>query len=277
LIPRSFRGRPPRLPDNFTQQVISTVRFASLLSNPKIPTKICSRVWDPTLHKYYPDSFRKSCKEILLCSSAPEIQPPPKVAKEQINAAAHLPPTLWKEVISFTHRDWFEQPRSEESFLRQRLEEERRATAQAEEARVEAEERLRIMERERDAYRRLALRWQARLQGLLRNRPDNEAEDEDNDATLFMGHDNLNDIIRQFQEGADDSSDDEDTTQGEEAMDAEPSEGEDDDASIADMDAEEETMSTSDSESTMAASPPESSAPVFMRQARTVSIASREA
>jgi len=256
--------------------VISNVHFASLLVNPKIPTKIQSRIWEPALHKYYPESFRKSCKEILLCSHAPKIQPPPKVLKEQINAAAHLPRALWMEVLSFTHRDWFEQPRSEEVMLRHRLEEERQATTAANEARVDVESRLRVVERERDAYRRLALRWQSRLQSVLRNQDRNrEAADDANDDSAFMLPGDLNAIIRQFQDEA--VSSDEEDTQGGEPMDAELSEGDDDNDSNAAMEDAEEEESASDSESTMAASPPESSSPVFLRQARTVSIASHEA
>lgn len=209
-----------------------------------------------------------------MCSHAAKIQPPPKVLKEQINAAAHLPRALWMEVLSFAHRDWFEQPHSEEAVLRQRLEEERRATAAANEARVDAESRLRVVERERDAYRRLALRWQSRLQSVMRDQDRHGEAADANDDAAFMLPGDLNAIIRQFQDEA--ASSDEENTQGEEPMDAELSEGDDDNDSNEEMeDAEDE--STSDSESTMAASPPESSSPVFLRQARTVSVASHEA
>jgi len=257
-----------------------------------IPTKIRSRVWEPSLHKYYPESFRKSCKEILLCSRAPELQPPPEVMKEQINAAAQLPRALWVEVLSYTHRDWFAKPRSEEFFLRQRLEEERQAATRAHEARLDAETRLRLVERERDAYRRLALRWQSRLQSVTRNRDgtaaaargedaDEDDDVDDDDNSVFARAGGLNAIIRQFQEEAGSSDDDDDDdTQGEEdaerdAMDAEES----DDADGGELNvAMEDAETESDSESTMAASPPESvSSPVFLRQARTVSVASHGA
>ena len=200
------------------------------------------------------------------------MQPPPKVIKEQVNAAAQLPRALWLEVLSYTHHDWFEQPRSEECFLRQRLEEERQAVAQANEARLEAEVRLRAAERERDSYRRLALRWKSRLQSVLRSRDRSGEDNVSNVDSAFMLAGDLDAIMRQFQEEA--VSSDEETSQGNEAMEEELSVGGDDNDSNAVME-EAGEESASDSESTIAGSPLESSASaVFLRQARTVSIVS---
>ena len=284
-LPPFLRGQPAQLqlPGGFSHQFISNVHFASLLFNPKIPTEISSRVWEPSLHKYYPESFRKSCKEILLCSHAPKVQPPPKVMNEQVNAAAHLPRALWLEVLSYTDRDWFEQPRSEEWVLRRRLEEERQAVARAKEeerqavaraneARLDAEVRLRAAERERDACRRLALLWKSRLQTVLRSRSRPGEADDDNGESAYLLAGDFDAIVHQLQDEA--ASSDEDVSQGNEPMEEELSDGGDDNDSNAVME-EAEAENASDSESTIAASPPESSATaVFLRQPRTVSIVS---
>jgi hypothetical protein len=184
------RGVPPTLSEDFTEHVITGVRFATLLNSPVIPTTIRSRIWDPALHKYYPESFRNSCKEILLCSRAPLVQPPPVengTMESRINLASQLPKSVWMEILSFTHRDWFTQPESETDILRRRLEQEQLAVRRADEARRDAEMRLRSMERERDGYRRLALRSLARLQALLQERGVEESEDMHTDDDIFQG------------------------------------------------------------------------------------------
>lgn len=90
----------------FSQQILSGVRFAPLLENPRIPSVLPSKIWDPSVHHNYPDSFRNSCREILLCSHASRVQgPPPIEPKETLNAACLLPRVLWMEVLSYTHRD----------------------------------------------------------------------------------------------------------------------------------------------------------------------------
>jgi hypothetical protein len=161
--------------EDFTQQVLSGVRFASLLQYPKLETIIPSTVWSPSVHNYYPDSFRASCKEILLCSNSEYVQPRQAVPERKINLAATLPPVLWLEIMSYTHRSWFEPAQSETAFLRQRLLEEQADAQRAHQGRLEAEARLHAVERERDVYRLLAHRWQARLQTLLRERGGNAA------------------------------------------------------------------------------------------------------
>jgi hypothetical protein len=88
--------------EHFSQQTLSGVRFAPLLSVPKMETVIPSTVWDPSIHNFYPDSFRASCKELLLCSNSDAVQPRHQVP--QINLAAMLPKVLWMEIMSFTHR-----------------------------------------------------------------------------------------------------------------------------------------------------------------------------
>lgn len=91
--------------EDFTQQVLSGVRFASLLHFPRIETVIPSTVWNPLIHNYYPDSFRASCKEILLCSNSEYVQPRQERPESKINLAAMLPKVLWLEIMSYTHRN----------------------------------------------------------------------------------------------------------------------------------------------------------------------------
>jgi hypothetical protein len=190
------------------------------------------------------------------------------------------------EILSFTHRDWFEQPRSDEDFLRRRLFEEQQAARRAEQARLEAEARLRMAERERDGYRLLALRWQARLRAVIQDHGGDAAEEDGllgiddisqaasavlHNGPLFLRLGGLNAIIRQFQE---DDSDDEEEQQEEEAAEEN-----------ADMEAEEEDDATAmeeasevvDEPESMAESPGRSSPAAFMRpQARAVSITSHD-
>jgi hypothetical protein len=91
----------------FTQRVLAGVRFAPLVSFPTIKTVILARIWSPSLHRYYPDSFRNSCKTLLLCSHANyDTQPvEPIPPKELVNVASMLPRALWMEIMSYTHRD----------------------------------------------------------------------------------------------------------------------------------------------------------------------------
>lgn len=230
-IPRSVRGSPPALSQDFNEHVVTGVRFASLVHTSSSPTVIPSRIWGPSLHKHYPETFRKSCREILLCSQASAYQPPPAVpvVKQEcnINVAAQLPKPIWMEILSYTHRDWFERPQSESEILRLRLEHEQQAVRRADEARREAEMRLRAMERERDGYRRLALRTEARLLAMIdkrggsstaRNESDDMLTDDETSQVLsrvsrsrvILSLTGMNAFIRQFQQDmSDDDHDDE--------------------------------------------------------------------
>ena len=89
--------------DDFSQQLISGVRFAPLLTYPRMPTIIHATVWEPALHQSYPDSFQKASKTILMCGGSDPIQPEPK-PRDRRNVAAMLPPAIWMEILSFTHR-----------------------------------------------------------------------------------------------------------------------------------------------------------------------------
>jgi hypothetical protein len=90
----------------FSQQVISSVRFASLATTPKKEVILPSPVWEPQLHHYYPDSFRSVCKELLMCNQSEYYQPLTQVRppEARINLAATLPKAIWMEIMAFTHR-----------------------------------------------------------------------------------------------------------------------------------------------------------------------------
>jgi len=148
----------------YTQETLSAVRFAPLLSHPRVDTVIPMRVWTPSWHKFYPDSFQNSCKAILLCSNSNYVQPEKWQPKGKLNVAALLPRALWLEILSYTRRDWFEAPQSEVEFLRQRLKEEQENAERARRSSLEANLRCHIVERERDMYKILALRLRARIQ-----------------------------------------------------------------------------------------------------------------
>lgn len=292
-LPRSFHGNSHKLSDDFSENVITGVRFASLVNGPPLPTVIQSRVWGPSLHKHYPETFRNSCKEILLCSQASAHQPPPFVPiikkADQINVAAQLPKSLWLEVLSFCNRDWFEQPKSEAEILRQRLQHYEIVTARAEEARRDAEMRLQMMIRERDGYRRLALRTQVRLQSIINESATaNEPEDmlTDDETSLVISRfsrtrvvSGMNAFIRQFQQDLsdDDQDDDLEDDQGSQEIrletldDASTSNSVDDDVS----DGLESSSTNSDTlVPTRISTDTSSTESVMFRQSRTVSMSS---
>jgi len=153
----------------FTTQVLSGVRFAPLVAGPVTKTIIPARVWDPSTHRHFPEAFHKASMEVFMCCNSLYTQPLPRPKKpeERINLAAMLPRVLWMEILSFTHRKWFEREETETEFLRKRLHEEQANAAKAQQARLEAEARCLVAERERDVYRLLARRWQSRVQVLL--------------------------------------------------------------------------------------------------------------
>jgi hypothetical protein len=151
--------------DDFTKEVISAVRFAALAKRPRTVSIVPSRVWGPLIHKSYPASFQKVCKTILLCSNAARIQPLEQPA-QRLNAASKLPKNLWVEILSYTHHSWFEQSTTSVGMLQQRLQHEQAGATKAAAAVRQAEQRIRVLERERDGYRLLALRWHSRFQEL---------------------------------------------------------------------------------------------------------------
>lgn len=155
--------------DDLSIQVISGVRFASLVSSPNLKAVLPSRVWSPSIHKSYPPSFRRASMALMLCSHSEYHQPLVKEPEPQphVNLASTLPRFVWMEILSYTHRNWFEPPQSTEDFLRYRLKEEEDSCRKAHEARMEAEARCHMAERERDMYRLLARRLQSRMQIML--------------------------------------------------------------------------------------------------------------
>ena len=101
------RMQSPESDEEYQQECLSAVRFAPLLSFPQMETVIPARVWNPTLHNHYPDGFRESCKALLMCSRAAYNQPTPiqRTPEQKVNVASMLPPALYLEILSFTHRD----------------------------------------------------------------------------------------------------------------------------------------------------------------------------
>lgn len=85
----------------FTTQTISGVTFAPLLTRPQIETIIPSTKWSTANHRFYPDSFQKATKTILLCRNSNFIQP---VTVQSKNFSASLPKEVWMHILSFTTR-----------------------------------------------------------------------------------------------------------------------------------------------------------------------------
>lgn len=295
--PRRPRGQSSRLSEDFSQEVISGVRFAPLVRNPSIPTVLPSRIWSPDVHASYPVTFRAACKQILLCSHAAPSQPVPETRNEGLNVAAKLPRALWMEILSYARQDWFEQPRSEEELLRRRLQEAQLAAQRAHEARTEAESRLQLMERERDVYRLLAQRWQRRLQTVMGERMETGTSVGSGvgDDDVFAGIDDVaaaavfganeplifrwGPVVRRFQRNAEDDDEQEDD-EGESENGNSEGEDQDDDQDNMDEDSESssdesETMNDESMES-MAASPMLASSISVRPQLRTVSITSED-
>ena len=116
----------------------------------------------------------------------------------------------------------FEAPQSEVEFLRRRLAEEQANSQRANIARLEAETRCHIAERERDVYRLLARRWQSRLNSVLNQREEDnlsesESYEEATSSILLNGRDQvaifgLGGLFRRFRTRATalESSDDDD-------------------------------------------------------------------
>ena len=134
----------------FTSQILSGVRFAPLVMN-KGSTIIPANVWNPTIQRGYPREFKKASMQLLMCSNSQVVQPLPRLPSqdERTNVAAMLPKSLWLEILSYTHRKWFEPELNETDYLKRRLREEKAKAAKAEKARREAEERCLAAERER--------------------------------------------------------------------------------------------------------------------------------
>jgi len=158
------------LNEEFTSQILSGVRFAPLVLVPSLSTIIPANVWNPSIPQCgYPLEFKSASMQLLMCSNSKLVQPLPRVPSEEerFNVAAMLPKSLWLEVLSYTHRKWFEPEQNEAEYLKRRLREEKAKVASAEKARREAEERCHVAERERAVYRLLARRWQSRVNLLL--------------------------------------------------------------------------------------------------------------
>jgi len=154
--------------EEYTSQILSGVRFSPLQIRPAVATVIPSTVWSPLMQQGFPSEFKLASRHLLLCSNSHYVQPlPVSRQEERFNVAAMLPKTIWLEILSYTHRKWFEPKPREIDYLKRRLREEKDKLAKAETACREAEARCHAAERERAVYRLLALRWQSRMNSLL--------------------------------------------------------------------------------------------------------------
>ena len=116
------------------------------------------------------------------------------------------------------------------------MEHEQQEVHRADEARREAEMRLRMVERERDGYRRLLLRSQARLQAMIddrgglstaRNESDDMLTDDETSQVLsrftrsrvILSLSTMNAFIRQFQQDMSDDDHDDDIEEDEDSDD----------------------------------------------------------
>jgi len=156
------------LNEEFRSQILSGVRFAPLVVSP-MSTVIPANVWNPSIQQSYPSAFQFATQQLLMCSNSGLIQPLPQVPsqEERFNASALLPKTIWLEILSYTHRKWFEPEQNETDYLKRRLREEKAKAEKSDKARREADERCCTAEREVTVYRLLARRWQSRLNLLL--------------------------------------------------------------------------------------------------------------
>jgi len=228
----------------YTLQVLSGVIFAPLVKKPGMKTVIQASVWSPTNHLLYPDTFRKACEQILLCSQFASKNANFGSSSESgkpTNATSLLPRAMWIEVLKFCSRDWFEPPLNELEFLRKRLQEQQAMTEMVNKARLEAEARAAVAEREREIYRLLSQRYENRLAEANGARGNDEEYTEHLVAGLLLEARNgpaigVGNLFRQFRNrlraaergGDQDSDDDDDEEEEEEDSDDDDNEMEED-------------------------------------------------
>jgi hypothetical protein len=194
----TFRLRPPLLNNSdFVTDIISGVRFTGMIDptpSSRAPIIIPHRIWEPALHSYYSETFRTACRTVLLCANADPSRHP--------YAEASLPRALWLEVLTYTHRDWFELPLSEEDQLRLRLRHLEATLRQTEQAKRDLEDQLRLAHEERDLHRRMAQYMQQVLGSSSTRRVMLAAELDEND--------DLDEVVDETMAEDDDDDDDDD-------------------------------------------------------------------
>ena len=147
------------------------------------------------------------------------------------------------EILTYTHRDWFEPPPTAESRLQSRIAQLEFALERAREAHQHVEKRLRVAEDERDMYRDMARTWQSRIEHVLGN----------DDRAVMQHHEESEEEEGEHEE------------EGEEMADME------EDIETDDEDEAEDTL-----ESMSISSPTLSSEIIVRSQVRTVSISSSD-
>lgn len=194
--------------------------------------------------------------------------------------------------ISDTHKhiflsSGFEPPINEVEFLRKRLREEQALAERANRARLEAESRCHLAEKERDVYRILARRWKARLnetRGV--NGDDSDESIEEAAAAMLLGGREplaafgLGHLFRRFRaraEAAAQADDEEEEDEDElEEDDDDSSAMEEDDLDVDEDDVAMEDGGDLDQNDVVEATTTGSSATRSLHQARTVSIAEED-
>lgn len=154
------------LSDDFTTEVLAGVRFAPLIPSVSRSAKLVipSAIWNTSVHQFYPESFHRSCRELLLCSAA-------KTEKgNKTNLAATIPRALWIEILTYARRDWFEPPQPQEALLMLRVRQLESALDKSRLVRNDMALQLEQVEQERDLYRRMAMIWQSRAERLCNGR-----------------------------------------------------------------------------------------------------------
>lgn len=185
----------------------------------------------------------------------------------------------------------FEAPQSEVEFLRQRLNEEKEKSAKANRARLEAEARCHLAEKERDIYKLLALRWKGRRRAEANHQElghENEMDQVEDAATaMVLGSRgsssvlSLRNLFRRFRDYSEPFEEiDENEVDDEESLDASHTDRMDEDNDMIENEEDESSVSMNSERDLERASQvsetgdnyQSSNAMVVSRQVRTISI-----
>jgi hypothetical protein len=83
----------------FDAQIVSGVIFAPMQEK-QLKTTIPAIQWNIFNHYYFPETFNKATKTILLCRNANFFQKP----ESYVNVAATIPKEVWLHILSFANR-----------------------------------------------------------------------------------------------------------------------------------------------------------------------------
>lgn len=146
----STRRQPSQEPRDEVLMEIQRASPMSLVVTSRVPISgslvLPMRAWLPSTQVYatFPPHYRKVAFLLLLAASKP---------LQGRCIASALPLQLWHLVLSYTHRHWFDVPRSEADVLRAELLAERRLRRGTEQRLRLIEHKLRAAEREKELFR----------------------------------------------------------------------------------------------------------------------------